>query len=384
MSSANPSGNRKAALQKANLVSFIVDLFLSAIKIVVGFLYHSQALVVDGIHSFSDLVTDLFVIWITRLSHQDPDEEHPYGHARFETAGTVIFGLILLAVAAVFMWKGMHEIWSHSDFLMPGWPALGIAVVAVFIKEALYQYTLKMAFMYNSPLLRANAWHHRSDVLSTIVVIVGISGALSGAPWLDPLAAIVVAMMIAWVGVALIKKSIIELVDTSPLSEQLPKLKQQISRIKGVRGVHSLRSRRMGPNILLDVHIQVPSTISVSEGHQIGDTVSQTLIENHDEISEVFVHIDPEDDLESEQAQSLPQRREVMQALEEIPTAALFIEQIKDVQLHFLSGKVHLNILLPLASIESLPLNGRQLSEQVKKEAAHLTWLGNIQIFFWD
>jgi len=134
----------------------------------------------------------------------------------------------------------------------------------------------------------------------------------------------------------------------------------------------------------LDVHIQVPSTISVSEGHQIGDTVSQTLIENHDEISEVFVHIDPEDDLKSEQAQSLPQRREVMQALEEIPTAALFIEQIKDVQLHFLSGKVHLNILLPLASIESLPLNGRQLSEQVKKEAAHLTWLGNIQIFFWD
>ncbi len=373
---------RNNALQKVNLVSVLVDLLLSLGKTLAGFLFHSQALIVDGVHSFSDLVTDGFVVWITQISHQAPDEDHPYGHARFETAGTIVFGLILVAVAIGFFIHGIQSIWQTEDFDVPEWPALIVAIIAVIAKEILYFYTLKIAKIYNSPLLHANAWHHRSDVLSTIVVIVGITGALSGAAWLDPLAAIVVAVMIAWVGVILIWKSIQELVDTSPYARNLDCLRETISKVDGVKGIHSLRSRRMGPNTLLDVHIQVPSFVSVSEGHQIGDWVSQSLLQNFDDITEVTIHIDPEDDLVTPKQQLLPLRNEVMEQLIQSWKELEFYRFLSGIDLHYLHGKIHVDVIFPLEDMAKSGLSSIQMTEFMRQKAEQLAWLGKIRILY--
>jgi len=371
---------RNKVLQQANFWTIVVDLLLSIGKTLAGFLFHSQALIVDGIHSFSDLITDVFVVWITKLSHAEPDDDHPYGHARFETVGTVVFGLFLIAVAIGFAYQGGKGLLQVSALEIPTWPALLVAVVAVFAKESLYQYSKKIGERFNSQLLLANAWHHRSDVLSTVVVIIGIAGAMSGVVWLDALAALIVALMIGWVGAKLMWENISELVDTSPYAGDTNKLRVVISSVDGVEGVHEIRSRKMGPDTLLDAHIQVPSYVSVSEGHQIGDWVAMTLHQQFNDISEVTVHIDPEDDLETKSGELLPLRAQVLQQLKAQWKGLAQKPEIKDIVLHYLQGKIHVDVLLPIKLLQNDSAETIEKAFNLQCEA--LTWLGTLRVMY--
>lgn len=279
--------------QRVTLVGAVLDAALGVLKIGVGSIAGSQALIADGIHSFSDLVTDAGVILITRISRAAPDLEHPYGHARFETLGTLALGAVLMVIAGGLAQDSLLRLFA-GEFGVPGATALGVAALSVVSKEWIFRYTRRAARQIRSALLLANAWHSRSDAMSSIAVLVGVAGAMVGWPWLDLIAAVAVAVMIGQVGWSLIASAARELVDTGLSPRQLSEVRLAAMDIPGVLGIHGLRSRRMGSAVLLDLDIEVPASISVSEGHQIAWWVATSLRDRFAEVDDVKVHVDPD------------------------------------------------------------------------------------------
>jgi len=211
------------------------------------------------------------VLIVTRIANSKPDREHPYGHARFETLGTVLLGLVLLLVAAALAYDNISLAIQGAGDATPGWAALVITLASIISKEWLFHYTRKAGEKIRSNLLIANAWHSRTDMFSSLVVLIGVAGAMLGISWLDAVAAVIVALIIGKIGLSLILGSLRELVDTGLSVEETDAIKQEIVSMEGVRSAHNLRTRQMGADIFLDVHIRVGPTISVSEGHQIGE-----------------------------------------------------------------------------------------------------------------
>lgn len=267
------------AKRRVTLVGAIVNLLLSAGKIFGGIVGQSQALVADGVHSLSDLLSDALVLFAARWGSLEADHNHPYGHARIETMATLGVGLLVLVIGAGFMIDSVGRLLNPERLLEPGWLAFGIAVVSVLGKEALYQYTAAVARRTESALLRANAWHHRSDALSSVVVIFGIGGALAGLLWLDAVAAAIVGIMLGWVGWRLIGEAATELVDTGLSERELEALAETIDAVEGVLGHGRLRSRRMGGRIFVDVRVLVNGQLTVLEGHQIAEQVRRRVID---------------------------------------------------------------------------------------------------------
>jgi cation diffusion facilitator family transporter len=265
-------------------------------KVLAGIVGQSQALIADGIHSLSDLVSDALVLVAARWGSHAADDNHPYGHARIETAATAIVGFLLLAVAAGFLFDSVSRLLSPERLLQPGWIALVAAVVSVVAKEVLFHYTRRVARRTNSPLIDANAWHHRSDALSSVVVIVGVSGAMFGVFWLDAVAAIVVAVMVGWVGWRFIGSSVAELVDTGLSARKLKKLDRLILSVEGVRGYRQLRTRRMGGQAFMDVQLLLDGQLSLIEADAIAVRVQRLLIEQVPEMSDVVVGVRPDTD----------------------------------------------------------------------------------------
>ena len=205
---------RSITSQRVTIVGAVVNLLLSALKLVVGWLANSAALVADGIHSLSDLASDALVWVAARHAGEAPDDEHPYGHGRFETAATLGLGILLGIVALGIVWDAVQRAATGSH-AVPGMLAVYAALISIFAKEALYWYTIVVARRVNSDMLRANAWHHRSDAISSIVVLVGIAGAMAGWPYLDSLAAVIVGIMVAKIGWDLGWEAMQELVDAA-------------------------------------------------------------------------------------------------------------------------------------------------------------------------
>jgi cation diffusion facilitator family transporter len=346
----NPRDARYREVRKVTLIGSVVDLLLGIIKVVIGYLSHSQALVADGIHSFSDLFTDFLVLFAAKHSHREADEEHPYGHGRIETVATVALGVALLTVAAGISYDAVRRLLEPDLLLHPGLLALLAALVSVFAKEVIYQYTARVARRLRSNMLHANAWHSRSDAISSIVVVIGVGGTMAGLRWLDAAAAIVVALMIAKIAWDLLWKSLQELIDTALEAEQVEAISASIRDVPGVRSLHMLRTRRSGSDALVDVHILVDPKLSVSEGHQIGETVRSRLLAGNDEVTDVTVHIDPEDDELASPCTHLPLRDEILRRLEAQWQQLEGAPQPDKVVLHYLNGKVHVELYLPRPS----------------------------------
>lgn len=265
--------------RRATLIGAVVNLVLSVTKVLGGLIGQSQALIADGVHSLSDLLSDALVLLASRWGSLEADHNHPYGHARIETLATLGVGLLLLVIGAGFMIDSVSRLLNPERLLAPGWLAFGIAAVSVLGKEALFRYTVAVARRTDSALLRANAWHHRSDALSSIVVIIGIGGALAGLLWLDAVAAAIVAIMLGWVGWRLLGEAAAELVDTGLSARELDALSATIAAVEGVRGHGRLRSRRMGGRIFVDVRVLVDGQLTVREGHQIAERVRRRVID---------------------------------------------------------------------------------------------------------
>ena len=288
--------DRKAAAQRISIIGAIVNAVMSVLKVVGGILTGSAALVADGLHSLSDVATDLMVVFLVGFSHKKPDEEHPWGHGRFETVGTVLLAVILLLVAGFMTWDSLKLLFSGEIPAPPAWPALLIAAGSILANEVLFFYTLKVGKENQSNLIIANAWHHRTDSLSSVVVLVALAGAIMGVWWLDALAAVLVALLIAKIGIDLLLKSLAELVDTGLPAERVEALEKTARSIEGVINVHHVRTRLMGGQSLLEMHLQVAPHTTASEGHYIGDNVCNALKEEFDDISYIIYHIDTYDD----------------------------------------------------------------------------------------
>lgn len=309
---------RQAASQRISIIGAIVNAFLSVLKIIGGILTGSAALVADGLHSLSDVATDVMVVFLVGFSHKKPDKEHPWGHGRFETLGTVLLALILLLVAGFMTWDSLKLLFSGEIPDPPAWPALIIAAASILANELLFFYTLKVGKATKSNLIIANAWHHRTDSLSSVVVLLALAGAIMGLWWLDALAAVLVALLIAKIGIDLLLKSLAELVDTGLPEERIEALQTTARSIEGVINVHHIRTRLMGGQSLLEMHLQVAPHTSASEGHYIGDNVCEALQEEFDDISYIIYHIDTYDDekLVDSELPKLDSRQQIKELLE--------------------------------------------------------------------
>ena len=341
--SNDQKSNHYGEARRVTLVGALVDLVLGVSKISIGLLGHSQGLVADGIHSISDLITDFLVLWATKYGSLEADADHQYGHERIQTAATVFLGIALIAVAIGIGIDATNRLLRPESLETPLKPTLLVAAISILAKEWIYHYTMRVARRTRSALLKANAWHSRSDALSSIVVLIGIIGAMAGLKYLDSVAAVIVAAMIVKVGWHLSWDSIQELIDTGLDRSRLEKMQQAMLAIEGVKGVHRLRTRRMAHQIIADVHVMVAPYISVSEGHRISEEVERAFARELDDETDVTVHIDPEED-ENASPALLPLRSEIVpslvtrwSALSEVPVDHVvlhYLERVVDIELH--------------------------------------------------
>ena len=340
---------RYTVIRRVTLIGAGVDLILAVAKVGGGLAAQSQSLVADGVHSISDLVTDLLVLLAAKLARAKPDADHPYGHERIETAATVALGVVLIVIGAGIAFDSLWRLFHPEALQVPAWWAMAIAAVSVAFKEGVYHYSIRAARRYRSKLLEANAWHARSDAASSIVVIVGVGGSLLGLGYLDAIAAVVVAWMIGRMGFRLARQSVEELIDTGLDPEQVEAIRVALMEVDGVRDLHMLRTRQMGPKSLVDVHILLDDPrLSVSEGHQISETARAELIRRFGDIEDVTVHIDPEDDEEVAEGRHLGLRSEVEAKLRSAWAQVPEAEAIRRITLHYLDGRIQVEVELPL------------------------------------
>jgi cation diffusion facilitator family transporter len=364
---------------RASYVGAAINLFQTLIKISFGILGQSAALLADGIHSLSDLLSDLLVIIAVKLGSREADRDHPYGHRRFETIATVILGLSLIAIGGAIAWSVMERMGNPEHLPTPNPLSLGVAALSILVNEWLYHYTKRIAKTTRSKLLMANAWHQRSDAISSLVVLFGIGAVMLGYPLADAVAAIVVALMVAKIGLNLVLESIKELVDTSLPPELVAEIRTAIHAIDGVVDIHLLRTRQMGEDALIDAHIVVDPRITVSEGHMIGDIVRDDLIKRFDDVMDVLVHVDPEDD-ESLLDHPRPlSRGEVQQLLDDYLVE--FKLAIDDFRIHYLDSQIELEVILPFA-ISSQAEQLEKIKKQCQLMCADVENIDHVFVFF--
>jgi cation diffusion facilitator family transporter len=283
---------RAAAASRSTWVSVGVNLLLTVTQVVVGVISKSQGLVADGIHSLSDLVADFVVLFASHHGKKDADEDHPYGHQRFETAASLVLGLLLLAVGIGMLWSAFRKLEDPDTVQKVRVIALWVAGAALIAKEALFRYMLSVAKRVKSSMLVANAWHARSDAASSLVVGIGIIGNLAGYPILDPIAALIVGFMVAKMGWGFSWDALHDLMDRSVNEQEVEAIRRTLIETPGVSGVHDVRTRKMGDMIVVDAHIEVDAAITVEAGHDIAVAARQRVLQRH-RVLNLMTHVDP-------------------------------------------------------------------------------------------
>lgn len=292
--------NREKEIRRITLWGAVTNIALTSGKIIAGILGRSAAMVADGIHSLSDLLSDIVVLVFTHISSKGKDKDHSFGHGKFETLATLIVSIILIVVGARLMEGGVGSIIDAANgnpVPKPGWIALIAAVASIAVKEILYQATAKVGRSVNSPVVIANAWHHRSDALSSIGSLAGIGGAIIlGEKWtiLDPLASCCISIAIIILAVKMAIPSLSELLEAS-LPEDIEKeIIETASAVKGVNDIHDLKTRRNGISFIIDAHIVVNPDISVVEAHDIATEVEEALRSKYGKETQLSIHVEPD------------------------------------------------------------------------------------------
>ncbi len=367
------------ATRRVTLLSVAVNSLLGVAKIIVGWLVGSAALIADGMHSFSDLVTDGFVLAASHYGHQGPDQDHHYGHGRIETLATLFLGSVLIFVAGAIAWSSLDRLFSRTEIPPPGYWAILFTALALFSKEWLFQITRRVARRIGSKMLEANAWHHRSDVLSTLVVMGALIGSQFGAAWVDTVAAVIVGLMVGKVGWDLLWDSGRELIDTAlPLDEQRG-MEEVALGVPGVESVHDLRTRQSAGHSMLDLHVVVSPRISVSEGHEIGNEVSRRLRRAFPALTDLTFHVDPEDDAgegDPSRFPGLPLRPEVVETLTRHWSNLDVWPRIWDLELHYLDGRITVVAELD----EDAPVSSESTRAAMHASAQDLDWFSHVEI----
>jgi cation diffusion facilitator family transporter len=367
--------------RRVTVVGGIIDLLLGVVKIIVGEFAHSQALIADGVHSLSDLATDVMVIWAAKHASREPDALHPYGHQRIETVTSIVLGVVLTVVAVGLAWDAVNTMLERETPLIAGPAALFVAALSVGLKEAIYHYTMRAAQRLQSDMLRSNAWHSRTDALSSVVVIVGVGGTMLGFSYLDALAAVTVAIMIIWVGGKMVWSGIQELIDTGAEPEIVRAMNSTVCEVDGVLDVHELRTRRMGGDLFLDGHVLVAPHLSVSEGHRIGEEVRNRLKSKFDTLTDITLHVDAEDDAAYQKSAHLPLRRDLKQELDRRWSRLPEAGHVERLVLHYLDGSLRLEVWLPLAEFASIDA-AREAGERLRAAVAGHPQIGEVKTLF--
>lgn len=293
------TAQRERELYKVTLAGSLINLTLVACKLLAGLAGHSAAMIADGIHSLSDLATDIVVLVFVRISGKPEDKKHDFGHGKYETLGTLLIGAALFLVGMGILWEGCGSIYrylSGEPLDSPGYIALWAALVSIVSKELVFHYTRRAGVKYHSPSVIANAWHHRSDALSSVGTALGIGGAiLLGESWrvLDPLAAVVVSLFILKVAVQLLTPSLNELLECSLPEEVEQQIIARVQEVNGVSQPHKLRTRQIGNRYAIDLHVRMDGRLSLFEAHDKATQVERKLRESFGNGTFINIHIEP-------------------------------------------------------------------------------------------
>ena len=301
----NPEHTRQQRIYQVTLLGSIVNVFLLLIKLAAGLLGHSSAMVADAIHSLSDFLTDIVVILFVHWSGKPADEDHDYGHGKYETIATSLIGMALLIVAIGLGWNSMQTMWqwfTGYTLPLPKTIALWTALISIVLKEWIFRITRRVARLTDSQALEANAWHHRSDALSSIAALAGIGGAiLLGGQWavLDAVAALAVSIYIAVMAIRLIRQSYGELLEESLPAETERHIREIVYGDNHVNDVHNLYTRRIGSSIAIEMHLRLPGSMSLKEAHDHVSAIEDRLIETYGDNTHIMIHIEPEKENDS-------------------------------------------------------------------------------------
>lgn len=377
---------RRKAAERVTIIGAVLDTVLGILKILIGVIANSSALIADGIHSLSDLLTDFMVVAVLRLSHRAPDTNHPWGHGRFETVGTVALGVILVAVGGAMAYDSVSLLFAAEPPALPTWPALVAAALSIVGKEWIFRYTLRIGKELQSDLIIANAWHSRTDAFSSIVVLLAVAGAMFGIWWLDALAAVLVALLVGKIGWDLVAKSVTELVDTALPEDRVEELREQVLNVDGVISVHSFKSRLMGSQSLLEMHLQVAPHLSAAEGHYIGDKVVCQLQNRFDHIGHVIFHIDTYDDEVHGDVfcPVMPSRREISQHLDAAISRTLGDNPDYELILYYHPEYIDLDLKASPQIhqlLQQTGLNAHELEEQLREQLSSLNWFRELNLW---
>ena len=290
---------RLREVYKVTIAGSIINVLLLVLKFAAGILGHSAAMIADAIHSLTDFATDVVVLVFVKLGNKPMDKDHDYGHGKYETLATAIIGISLFAVGVMICWSGLVKTYHAlcgEQLQQPGVVALVAAVLSIVMKEWAYQFTVRTGRKYHSEAVVANAWHHRSDALSSIGTMMGIGGAiLLGSHWavLDPLAAIVVSVFIIKAAWGLVMQSVKELTDASLSEKEEDEILKTASEEEGVGEIHNLRTRRIGNNIAIEMHVRMPGSLSLYAAHEHATAIENRLKQKYGAGTHVGIHIEP-------------------------------------------------------------------------------------------
>ena len=345
-----PSGRLKT-IQLQTTYSIIANLFLTVAKIVFGILGKSQALIADGLHSLSDLLTDALVLISAKAADKKADHDHPYGHKRIETVSSQFIAWILIAVGILFAWDIIRS-WLHGGSEKPHTVIWIVALISTIVNELLYRIMQRAAKKINSKLLLGNALHHRSDSWTSLIVVISAIVSIY-TPWhLDAIAALIIAALIMKMGIKLGWDSIQELIDKAVDDGTLTQIKNAINNTIGVNSIHQLRTRSHAGDIYIDVHVLVDPFISVSEGHHIGERVATNIKQTVKDAFDVTVHIDPEDDEICAPSANLAPRETILNALNSCCGNEKYYSEIDNIQIHYKSGEIILDLYFKVDKIK--------------------------------
>lgn len=290
---------RQSEIVRVTLIGTVINAILIVLKFAAGVFANSAAMVADGVHSLSDFLTDFVVIVMLKISSKPSDKDHAFGHGKYETLATTIIGLLLILVGGGILWSGSTKIYYYfygEELLSPGWFAFVAAIASILMKEGIYQYTIRKSKNLNSEALVANAWHHRSDALSSIGTAIGIGAAcLLGSQWaiLDPLAAIIVSFFIFKVAIQLIRSSVNQLLESSLPIEVEKEIEEIVNSYPGVTEMHNLRTRQVGVNYAITMHVRMDGNISLYESHEKVDQIEKELKERFGHQTIISIHVEP-------------------------------------------------------------------------------------------
>lgn len=292
-------GAREKEIYKVTLTGTAVNAVLVVLKLVAGILGRSSAMIADAVHSLSDFVTDIIVLLFVRISGKPLDSDHEYGHGKYETFASMIIGAILIAAGIGLMYNGIRlcvESINGRELPEPTWIALGMAIVSIISKEWLYRYTIRRGKALDSSAVMANAWHHRSDAFSSMGTLVGIAGAMFlGATWriLDPIAAIIVSLLIFRSGYEIMKPNVNQLLEASLSEQDKERITTAVLSVPGIRAMHRLRTRRIGNVAAIDLHAKMDGNITLSEAHAIASEAEKKLRDLFGPASIINIHMEP-------------------------------------------------------------------------------------------